>query len=171
MESKTGRLGLIIALIVGYFTMVNRNAARVEGYSGPREFETVAQAQAWVDAHRLPLVLIAGADGSVNFNKPVTNQLYDCDDYATDFENAALKEGWKITQVPVTDGKIWGVPVTGLKAYHVGNWTKIAGVYYYIESSPAPDNWKLRRILAADSPEPGAPPAPPADYSESSNSP
>ena len=116
----------------------------------PREFESKEQMESWIFNNEMPIVLIAGEDGKINLIDIAHDPRYDCDDYATDFENMALADGCKLTACPVTNGEIWGVKVSDKKGNHVGAWTKINGVYYYVEPMPESDEWKIVKIMAAD---------------------
>jgi len=116
----------------------------------PQEFESKEQMESWVFNNEMPVVLIAGEDGKINLIDITHDPRYDCDDYATDFENMALADGYKLTACPVTNGEIWGIKVSDKKGNHVGAWTKINGVYYYVEPMPESDEWKIVKIMAAD---------------------
>ena len=122
----------------------------VKKYIPVREPISVEEAQSWVDENNLPKVLVADSNGVIYFNDYKGDSRYDCDDAATDFEDLALAAGLKITQIPVVNGRIWGVKVTDIMGNHVGNWTKINGIYYYIESSPSENSFKLVKIMSAD---------------------
>lgn len=116
----------------------------------PQEFENEIQMQSWVFNHEMPVVLIAGEDGRIDFKNIQHDPRYDCDDYATDFEDIALADSYKLTACPVTNGEIWGIKVSDNKGDHVGAWTKVNGVYYYVEPMPVSDEWKIVKIMAAD---------------------
>jgi len=116
-------------------------------YQMPRFFESAEEAQAWVDENHLPIKFI----GKMDLENYKPDSRYDCDDYSEDYQTLALESGLILTECPVTDGRIWGVRVTDIMEYHVGCWTKIAGTYYYIESSPGGENqWRLVKIRDAD---------------------
>lgn len=118
-----------------------------------KEFESVIQCQEWLNnvEHELPVVMYADNSGVIRFNvESKSDARYDCDDYATDLENLALRDGWKLYPVPVINGSVWGINVTSISGYHVGNWTKIQGSYYYIEASPCSNRWQVVRIASAD---------------------
>jgi len=116
----------------------------------PQEFENESQMQSWVFNNEMPVVLIAGEDGKINLSDIQHDPRYDCDDYATDFENMAFADGYKLTACPVTNGKIWGIKVSDKKGNHVGAWTKINGIYYYVEPVPIESEWKIVKIMEAD---------------------
>lgn len=117
----------------------------------PGRFTTVEAAEEWIFSHRLPVVLITDEEGTILLDRVVSDSRYDCDDYADDYEKMALSENISLWQAPVTNGKIWGVQVTeNTEGNHVGLWTKIDGVYYYIEPGPTSDEWRLVKIMAAD---------------------
>ena len=86
----------------------------VEKHIPIREPISVEEVQSWVDENNLPLNLIADDNGVVCFYDYKGDPRYDCDDYATDFENLALGVGLKITQIPVVNGSVWGVKVTDI---------------------------------------------------------
>lgn len=116
----------------------------------PERFASAEIARKWVLSHKLPVVLIADEQGVIS-SQSVNNPKYDCDDYADDFEKLALAAGISLWQAPVTNGTIWGVQVTeNIRGNHVGLWTKIDGVYYYIEPGPAKDEWRFIKIMSAD---------------------
>ena len=140
---------IIIVVLLG-ISLGMQVSADIES---PRFFESVEEAEDWIDnpQNQLPIVFIADENGVIDFNNYKTDPLYDCDDYAEDYERLALKAGYIITQVPVSNGKIWGIKVTdNVVANHVGNWTKIKNTYYYIESSPSTSRWKLVKVMDAD---------------------
>ena len=139
---------IIIVILLGV-SLGMQASADIES---PRFFESVEEAEGWLGnpQNQLPLVFIADEKGVIDFNNYKTNPLYDCDDYAEDYERLALKAGYIITQAPVSNGRIWGVKVTDNEGYHIGNWTKIKNTYYYIESSPSSSRWKLVKIMDAD---------------------
>lgn len=118
----------------------------------PIYFNSVEDCESFIDSNRdkLPIMLIANSLGSVSFNSTESNKEYDCDDYARKWERIAMDAGYMFPQVPVVDGKVWGVRVTSIRVNHVGNWTMVDGVYYYLETSPCPDRWNLVRIGSAD---------------------
>ncbi len=118
----------------------------------PTRFADEAQAQGWLDSHSLPFKIIADAEGVINFSRYPGTERYDCDDYAQDLQQAALDDGFLLTEVPVVDGKIFGVKVTGARGNHVGLWTKINGTYYYVEAVSAyPGSYRLVKVMDADS--------------------
>lgn len=143
-------LFFIIIVILFGIALGMQVSADVES---PRYFESVEEAEQWISnpQNQLPITFIADEDGVVDFSNYKGNPLYDCDDYAEDYELLALKAGFIITEVPVLNGRIWGITVTDNDAgYHVGNWTKIKNTYYYIESSPSTSRWKLVKVMDAD---------------------
>ncbi len=117
-----------------------------------KEFASFEEAQTWVNVNKLPIVLIADNSGNINLINSKPDSRYDCDDYARDFQNLALKMGWQITQIPINaNGQIWGVQVMSPSPIpHVANWTRIGNSYYYIESSPSTNSWKLIWVGDAD---------------------
>ena len=138
-------LAIILLILLGFPVYGNEPL--------PRYFESIEEAEQWIGnpKNQLPIVFIADENGVADFNNYKGNPLYDCDDYAEDYELLALKAGFIITEVPVSYGRIWGIKVTDNDdANHVGNWTKIKNTYYYIESSPSSSRWKLIKIMDAD---------------------
>lgn len=115
-----------------------------------KEFESLEQAKSWISKHELPVVLIANEYGTINLDSATHDPRYDCDDYARDLEDLALNDGYKITQVPVINGYVLGVYVTPIPGLHIGNWTRINDVFYYIESSPSTTRWNIVKIRNAD---------------------
>jgi hypothetical protein len=117
----------------------------------PRAFQSVPEAESWLDSHHLPYVMIAGQDGSISFNEPVADARYDCDDYARDYQAMALESGYIIDLCPVIYGAVWGIKVCDFPQAHIGCWAQIGDTYYYIECVPGYANsFKLTRITSAD---------------------
>jgi len=117
----------------------------------PRLFNSIQEAQAWLDNHHLPFVLIANQTGAINFSQPQADTRYDCDDYARDYQQLALKSGYIINLCPVIYGRVWGIAVSDVMEAHIGCWVQIDDIYYYIESVPGLDNsYQLTRITSAD---------------------
>lgn len=116
----------------------------------PQGFPDVETARDWVLSHKLPIVLIAGEDGKVSFTDYSWNPIYDCDDYADDYEAMALSENILLWQCPVSNGEVWGVKVSETTENHIGLWTKINGIYYYIEPQSYEDEWRFVEIISAD---------------------
>ena len=114
----------------------------------PQRFTDKVVAEEWVLSHTLPVVIIA--DRANNLVNPAFDPRYDCDDYADDYETLALSESISLWQAPVTNGRIWGVKVSNTTGNHVGLWTKIDGVFYYVEPQPIADQWRFVKIMEAD---------------------
>ncbi len=144
---------LLCALLPAPAAQADTNIIKTVFYAiTPTRFADEVQAQDWLDSHKLPFKIIADTDGIVRFNGYQGNQKYDCDDYAQDLQQAALDDGFLLTEVPVVDGKIFGVKVTGARGNHVGLWTKINGTYYYVEAVSAyPGSYRLVKVMDADS--------------------
>lgn len=102
-----------------------------------REFEDLTELKGWLEENMLPIVLIAGKDGSVDFLKPKSTSQYDCDDYAEDLQRKALEQGFLMSQQLILNGKIFGVKVSEITEPHMGNLTVIGNDIYYIESIPS----------------------------------
>lgn len=135
---------IILFVTGGKFTLIN------PAPDTARYFNSVTEAELWIAENHLPIVLIAGDDGAISFNNMKYNPLFDCDDYAEAYETLALNSRFRIWQVPVLNGRIWGKYVTSIQGLHVGNMTKINNTYYYIETSPSPTRWNLIKIMDAD---------------------
>ena len=132
-------------------TAINDANAGKDEAKPPRPFDSVPEAQAWLDNHHLPFVLIADQNGTINFSQPQADSRYDCDDYARDYQQLALKSGYIINLCPVIYGRVWGIKVSGLLEAHIACWVQIGNIYYYIESVPDLDNsYQLTRITSAD---------------------
>ena len=117
----------------------------------PKQFESVEQAENWLAEHHLPVTLISRDNGLINLDRYTFDARADCDDYSQDYQQLALNDGFLLTEVPVYNGRIWDVKVTNAPGLHVGTWTKIDNVYYYVESSPvAKGAYKLIKIKKAD---------------------
>jgi hypothetical protein len=117
----------------------------------PRPFNSVQEAESWLDENHLPTVLIAGQNGAISFTQPLADPRYDCDDYARDYQQLALKSGYVINLCPVIYGRVWGISVSNLMEAHIGGWVQIDNIYYYIECVPGLDNsYQLTRITSAD---------------------
>ena len=126
------------------------NAGKDEAKS-PRPFNSIAEAQSWLDQNHLPFVLIAGQNGTINLSQPSADPRYDCDDYARDYQQLALKSGYIINLCPVIYGRVWGISVSDLWEAHIGGWVQIDNIYYYIECVPGLYNsYQLTRITSAD---------------------
>jgi len=110
----------------------------VEKKSSPkfREFEDLTELKGWLEENALPIVLIAGKDGKVDFRNSKSTSQYDCDDYAEDLQRKALEQGFLMSQHLILKGKIFGVKVTKITEPHMGNLTIIGNDIYYIESIP-----------------------------------
>lgn len=132
-------------------TALNDTNTGKDEAKSPRPFNSVPEAQAWLDQNHLPAVLIADPNGAINFSQPQADSRYDCDDYARDYQQLALKSGYIINLCPVIYGRVWGITVSNLLEAHIGNWVQIDNIYYYIESVPGLDNsYQLTRITSAD---------------------
>jgi len=114
----------------------------------PYRFADAIAAKAWVLSHRLPVTIIADMPNNLIDN--IHDSRYDCDDYADDYEALALSENVSLWQAPVTNGCIWGIQVSKKLGNHVGMWTKIDNIYYYIEPQPIDDKWRFIKIMEAD---------------------
>lgn len=101
-----------------------------------REFEDLTELKGWFEENTLPIVLIAGKDGSVDFHNSKSTSQYDCDDYAEDLQRKALEQGFLMSQQLILNGKIFGVKVSKITGPHMGNLTVIGNDIYYIESIP-----------------------------------
>jgi len=111
------------------------------------EFEDLAELKGWLKENSLPIVLIAGKDGTVDFLNPKSTGQYDCDDYAEDLQRKALEQGFLMSQQLILNGKIFGVKVSEITGPHMGNLTVIGNDIYYIESIPP---HSLARITGRD---------------------
>lgn len=132
-------------------TKVVEKEVIVEKVVYPQRFTDAEMAKEWVLSHEMPITLVADSSGRVDFSNPKSSSIYDCDDYADDYEAMALSENITLWQAPVTNGKIWGVKVSPLgRDNHVGLWTKIGNTYYYVEPQPLKDTWRFVRIMEAD---------------------
>ena len=119
----------------------------------PKRFESVTQAQEWLDDNPPSRIFVVNKLGIIDFNNYQTSSANDCDDYADMLEEMALADGKRITQVPVNmDGFIWQVRVMPSNTEnHIAGWTRIVDTWYYIESSPDYENqWKLIKIREVD---------------------
>jgi hypothetical protein len=116
----------------------------------PRNFNSVEEAQAWLDNHHLPFRLTAGQNGQADFTAK-NDSRYDCDDYARDFQQQALECGYIVNLCPVSNGRVWGIKVTTLTETHIACFVQIGNTFYYIESVPGMDNsYQLTRLINAD---------------------
>ena len=117
----------------------------------PRQFESVEEAQTWLDKNNLSIVLIADENGVIDFVNIKIDNRYNCNEYAQALQEKALKDGFLITYAPVLNGRIFGIYVTDAPNGHMGLLTRIKDSYYYIESTPAyPNSFKLIHIADAD---------------------
>ena len=112
----------------------------------PRYPVSLEELEAFLDKNTLGVILRADSNGFVSLSNPN----FDCDDYATELEARAMRAGLLITAVPVWNGRIWTKQVSPYWSFHVGNWTKIDNVYYYIEPQDTSANWKIVEIMKAD---------------------
>jgi hypothetical protein len=132
-------------------TAISNAGDEEEEATSPRPFNSVQEAQEWLDSHHLPCVLIAGQNGSINLFNPGWDPRYDCDDYARDYQQLALESGYIINLCPVANGQVWGIKVCNFVQSHIGCWVQIDDVYYYVECVPGYANsFKLTRIISAD---------------------
>lgn len=116
----------------------------------PRAFTSAGEAQDWLDLHHLPVRLVADGTGKIDFSRQ-HNDDYDCDDYARDFQQMALENGYIVNLCPVIGGEVWGVKVTVFTETHIACWVQIDDAYYYIETVPGVENsYRLVFIMNAD---------------------
>jgi hypothetical protein len=141
-----------LATTRGQLTKALNDATTVkDGAKPPRPFNSVTEAQSWLDKNHLPFVLIADSSGTVSFSQSKADARYDCDDYARDYQQLALKSGYIINLCPVINGQVWGITVSPLLEAHIACWVQIDNIYYYIESVPGLNNsYQLIRITSAD---------------------
>jgi len=141
-----------LATVQGQLTIALNNSNTVKNESNPpRPFNSVQEAQEWLDNHQLPVVLITNQSGIINFSQPQSDSRHDCDDYARDYQQLALKSGYIINLCPVENGEVWGIKVSLLPEAHIACWVQIDNTYYYIESVPnLPNSYQLTRIIDAD---------------------
>ena len=140
------------ATVQEQLTIALNDATTVKDESPPpRPFISVQEAQAWLDNHQLPVVLIADQNGIINISQTQLDSRYDCDDYARDYQQLALNSGYIISLCPVENGEVWGIKVSLLPEAHIACWVEIDNIYYYIESVPNLYNsYQLTRIISAD---------------------
>lgn len=109
----------------------------VKVYPPPlRNFESIPALREWLAKN----MVVRWAAGGQNL---------DCEDYAADIQQKAYGDGYNIWQAPVTGGQIWGIRVTGVDDYHMGNMTLIGETFYYIETSP-PNQGHITPLLNRD---------------------
>lgn len=101
-----------------------------------REFEDQTELKGWLEKNMLPIVLIVGKDGGIDFRNPKSMSQYDCDDYAEALQGKALEQGFLMSQQLILNGKIFGVKVSEITEPHIGNLTVMGNDIYYIESIP-----------------------------------
>ena len=142
---------LIIAIIVSLIFMPTV-AYAVDFHSVPmgnlKYFDTEEALRAWVAENKLSVVLIADKDGNIPLNNYPTDPRYDCDDYAEDLRRLAESQGYIIMLAPVAYGMIWNIPVIDIPGLHMGNWTLVGTIAYYIE--PYPPKSRVVRIMDVD---------------------
>jgi hypothetical protein len=103
----------------------------------PREFNSVDEAQTWLDANHLPTVIFVGATGEAILNPTAQDNRYNCNDYAQDLQEKALRDGYLLTYCPVMNGRVWETfNVTDVLACHIGLIARIGDNYYYVEPIP-----------------------------------
>ena len=112
-----------------------------------RWWDTEEDFVAWVKRNELRPRLVADSTGRVEFAR---GSLEDCDDYAERLVKKAEQDGFRLMEVPVANGQIFGKTVTGVKEYHIGTWTKIQNVYYYAEATPGASTLGVVRVISAD---------------------
>ena len=109
----------------------------VKVYPPPlRNFESLPALREWLAKNMSILWAMSG-------------QTLDCEDYAADIQARAYKDGWNVWQAPVTGGQIWGIRVTSVDDYHMGNMTRVGETFYYIETSP-PNQGRIVPLLNKD---------------------
>ena len=101
-----------------------------------RVFKDVMELEGWLEENRLPLILVADKNGSVNFVEPKVSDRYDCDDYAENLQRKALQQGFLMSQQLILSGKIYGVKVSTKTEGHMGNLAIAGDAIYYINSYP-----------------------------------
>ena len=99
-----------------------------EKKSGYRHFESVEEAQTWIDDNKF----VVGGDPD-----------YDCGDYSEDWQAMALRDGYIISEQLIEGGYLLGKKVTSITERHAGCLVKIKESYYYFESTPTKESWKL----------------------------
>ena len=106
--------------------------------SGLQWWPSVEALQAWVSKNKLPVVLIADETGKINLVNPRSDPRYDCDDYADDLVEAAERDGYRLMEIPIENGRVavWKTKVTDTLEPHIGTWTKIGNIFYYIKPVP-----------------------------------
>jgi len=84
-------------------------------------FDSKVALKEWIDDNRLPII----------WGIPD----YDCDDYSIDLVELAENAGYRLMECPVYRGMVFGsVRVSNPnEARHVGVWTRINDLFYYIE--------------------------------------
>lgn len=115
-----------------------------------RWWPSIETLEQWVSENRLPVVLIADSNGVIDLRSPRSDPRYDCDDYSEDLIELAERDGYRLMEVPVVNGMIFGTKVTNVPRYHVGTWTKVNNTYYYIEPVPGQGLADVIEVIAAD---------------------
>ena len=142
---------LFIAIVILLFLMPNFVYA-VDFHQVPmgklKYFDTEDALRTWVAENKLGVVLIADKDGNIPLNNYPTDPRYDCDDYAEDLRRLAESQGYIIMLAPVAYGMIWGVEVIDIPGFHMGNWTMVGTIAYYVE--PYPPKSRVVRIRDVD---------------------
>lgn len=134
-------------LMTAWFELEALQEELKDARKGLQWWPSVEALREWAAENELPIVIIVDSNGVIDLVNPRVDPRYDCDDYAEDLVKLAEKDGWRLMEVPVQNGMIWGIKVTDTLELHVGTWTKINNEYYYVESIPP---HKVVRILPAD---------------------
>ena len=140
-------LGLLAGGIVGA-SLFKTTPVQAKGLH--RYFRDFEEMDAYIELYRtgektLPVVLVASSSGVVSFDSE-----YDCDDYARAFVMSLLDEGIITYEVPVKYGILYSKTVTSHRPAHAGNLIRAGNAYYYLETSPGPDRWKLVKVTNID---------------------
>uniref|UniRef100_A0A6H2A374 Uncharacterized protein n=1 Tax=viral metagenome TaxID=1070528 RepID=A0A6H2A374_9ZZZZ len=131
---KTILLAIIIILLTGGYAYADSD--KLEW------FESEEQLRQWVDENHLTLMMTVNSEGMK------ASTTYDCDDYAEDLVKLAESQGYRLMECPVRNGYVWNRKVINIYGMHVGCWTKVNNVYYYIEPNPLMS--KVIKIIEAD---------------------
>jgi len=99
---------------------------KIEGE--PRYFESVEEAQKWIDDN----TFVVGGDPT-----------YDCGDYSQDWQRMAIRDGYIISEQLIEGGYLLGKHVSSITERHAGGLVKIGEAYYYFETYPSKDSWQL----------------------------
>jgi hypothetical protein len=112
-----------------------------------KEFASLEELKKWCDKN-VALIIVLRAEGPTDLINPGTCVKTDCDDYAERLQRRAVNDGYIMSQQLVQDGKIFGVPVTDINGYHVGNLTVVGNDVYFIE--PQPYSFQIVRVCSRD---------------------